>query len=185
MIVAAIKIFDVQRDTGTLGKALKPVFDQFGIPLAQSGRSEFRLEDKPWPAGNVERTSRQCFIHRRIGRSISRDPALFAQRLRKGFTDRDACIFGCMVLVDMEIADGFDRQIDQRMPGKLFKHMIKKADPCRNLVNPCSVKVEFDVDRRFIGLSTDGSRAHDARYNDPFPLRNVLTRAAPASTTRQ
>ena len=61
------------------------------------------------------------------------------------------------------------------MSRQLFDHVIEESDSGRNVVNPRSVEVEVNLDRRFMGLSTDPAGAHDARYNDPVPVRNVLT----------
>ena len=62
-----------------------------------------------------------------------------------------------------------------RMAGELFDHMIEKADPCGNRINPGPVEVEVHRDRRLVRLPADRSRAHEARYSDPLSARNVLT----------
>jgi hypothetical protein len=51
-----------------------------------------------------------------------------------------------VVLIDMKIADRLDPEIHKRVPGQLLKHVIKKADPGRNLINPGTIKVELNVD---------------------------------------
>ena len=77
------------------------MLDQLGIPFAETRVAKRYFPDKIGPPRNVERTSRQRLVHRRISRAITRDAALFTQRLQHRLANRDAGVFGGVMLVDI------------------------------------------------------------------------------------
>ena len=118
---------------------MEPMFDQLRIPFTQTRRAKFCLENKPRPPRNIERTARQRFIHRRIGMAIARNALFIAQRLQHSLANGNARIFSGVVLVDMQIADCFDLQVNQRMARELLQHMVQKANARRDLVKPRAI----------------------------------------------
>ena len=100
-------------DAGRGSEAVEPVLDQLGIPLAQPRHAERDFPDEIRPSRNIKRTTSQCLVHRRVGRSVTGDPALVAECLQHRLANGDAGVFGGMMLVDMEIADSFDLQVDE------------------------------------------------------------------------
>ncbi len=97
-------------------KTVEPVLDQLGIPFAQTRHRQRDFPDKIGPPRNIECAAGQRLVHRRISRAIARNPALIAQRLQHRLANRDAGVFGGVMLVDMQVANRLDLQVDQRMP---------------------------------------------------------------------
>ena len=155
----------MQGNASTRRKTVEPVFDQLGIPLTQTRHRKADLPHKIGPPRNIECATGQRLVHRRISRAIARNPALIAQRLQNRLANRDSGVFGGVMLVDMQVADGLHLQVDQRMARQLFEHMIKKADAGRNLINAGAVKIDFDINRRFVCLAADSPGAHGRRYS--------------------
>jgi hypothetical protein len=108
VIVRTIEIFDMQRNVGAGRKTVEPMLDQLGVPFAQTRHRQRDLPDKIGPPRNIERATRQRFVHRRVSRAITRDPALIAQCLQHRLANRDAGVFGGVMLVDMQVADRLD-----------------------------------------------------------------------------
>lgn len=58
VIVAAVNIFDMQRQTGMLRESAEPFLEEFGIHIAELVAVEFDLPDEIGAAGDVERDAR-------------------------------------------------------------------------------------------------------------------------------
>ena len=66
----------MQCDARAGREAVEPMFDQLGIPFAKPRHAKRHFPHKIRPTRNVERTARQGFVHRRIGRAITGNAAL-------------------------------------------------------------------------------------------------------------
>lgn len=165
MVVRTVEIFDMQRNACAGRKAVKPVLDQLGVPFAKPRHRQRDFPHKIGPPRNIERATRQRLVHWRISRTIARNPALIVQCLQHRLANRDSGVFGGVMLVDMQVADRFHLQIDQRVPRQLFEHMVEKTDAGRHLIYAGTVKIDFDINRRFVGLAADSPGAHGRRYS--------------------
>ena len=88
-----------------------------------SGISEMRLME------NAGRAVAQAIVQRWSARPVLvRDAAPVAERLGKGFAARDAAVFGGVVAIDVKVALGGERDVDQRVARQLLEHVIEKAD---------------------------------------------------------
>ena len=83
-------------------------------------------------------------------------PFLSPSALRHRLAEHDAGILGRVVLVDMQIALGLERNVDQRVAGELLDHVVEEADPGRDLVGPGPVEIDGGRDRGLLGLARDG-----------------------------
>jgi hypothetical protein len=113
MVVDAVQALDMQPQPGILCEGAKPFAEQFGIEIAELGPREVDLPDQPWPVRTVQRGAGQRLVHRDQRAAIARDALAVAQRLRYRLADGDAGILGGVVEIDMQVALGPDRQIDQ------------------------------------------------------------------------
>lgn len=164
MVVRTIEIFDMQRNARRRRKTVEPVLDQLGVPFTQTRHSKRHFPDKIGPPRNIERAAGQRLVHRRVSRSVARNPAFIAQCLQHRLANRDAGVFGGMMLVDMQVANCLDLQVNQRMAGQLLKHVVKKTDAGRHFINAGAVEIDLDIDRRFVRLAADSPGAHGRRY---------------------
>ena len=118
----------------------------------------------------------QRLIHRRIGGAVARYPALLAERLKQSLANRNPGVFGRVVLINVEVANRLHSEINERMARQLFEHMIEKADPGRDVIDPRPVEVERDIDRGFAGFARDGASAHGRRYSNRSRVRYMRAR---------
>ncbi len=113
MRVRAVEIFDMQRDPGVLRERVKELAEQLGVHLADLRDREFNPPDQIGPPGCIQRHARECLIHRQLGRTVAPDAAPIAQRLGQRLAQRDAAVLDRMMRVDMQIALGAQRDVDQ------------------------------------------------------------------------
>jgi hypothetical protein len=95
---------------------------------------------------------------------IARDALHIAQRLFHCLTQRDANILGGVVLVDMQIALGPDRQVDPRMPRQEIEHMVKEANSGRDRGRTSAVEVDRHLNVGFLGSPLHGGFTHCAPF---------------------
>jgi hypothetical protein len=88
------------------------------------------------------------------------------------------------MLVDMQVAYRLYVKVNQRMPGQLFEHMIKKADARVYFIYSTAIEVDLDINRRFVRLAADSPGAHGRRYSHVRAIgnRTVLILQASQST---
>ena len=67
VIVIAIEIFDVERDTGILREGLEPLFEEFSIHVAELGFGEVHLPDQIGALRDVDGNAGAGFVHRNDG----------------------------------------------------------------------------------------------------------------------
>jgi hypothetical protein len=74
-----------------------------------------------------------------------------------------------VVMIDVQITLGFDRDVDARMTRKQVEHMIEEADAGRNRSAACPIEIDFNLDVGFLGLALYGGPAHaDILYSRAF-----------------
>src|SRR3546814_18706487 len=94
VIVAAVEIFDVQRDPGGLGEAVEEMLHHLRVPFADALHGEIRLEHQPGTPGNVQRQAGQRLVHRGIDADVAGYAALVAQRqIGRGSCRERVCQF--------------------------------------------------------------------------------------------
>jgi len=161
---------------------MKPVFNQLGIPFAQAFLRELGLPHQIGPPRNIQRHPAQRFIHGRIGRAITPDAGLVAQRLGNRLPQRNRRILCRMVLIDMEIACHLHRHINQRMARKLLHHMIEKANPCGNLIGSRAIQIHRNCNASFRSVALYASGAF--RYVLIVSHARAIDPCAAISSTR-
>ena len=85
----------------------------------------------------------QRLIHRHYEVSRAIDAFAVAQRLGEQLADYDAYIFNGVVLVDIEIAFGLEREIEAAMLCEQLQHVIEEADPGRDFVLAFAFDLQF------------------------------------------
>src|SRR4249920_4237817 len=112
MVVGAIQHLGMKRYTGIHREGLKPLLHKLGVKGTDLVTHELGLEDQERSARNVDRDSRQCFVHWYLHVGISRNALHITEGLLDGLSERDANIFGSMVMIDVQVALGLDRDVD-------------------------------------------------------------------------
>ena len=144
VVILAIKRFDMQRDAGIHGESLKEFAHELRVESADPVRMEAGAEDEKGPARNVDGDTGQGLIHGQMYIRIAGDALHIANGLTESLTKRDADIFHRVVVINMQVALRFDRQINERVAGNLVEHMVKKAHPRRDVALACAVEIDLD-----------------------------------------
>ena len=74
------------------------------------------------------RDAGQRLVHRQQAIGVAGQPALVAERLSQRLAERDADVLDRVVIVDVQVALGAHRQVDQRMARELVEHVVEEAD---------------------------------------------------------
>ena len=88
-------------------------------------------------------------------------PSHVAERLLHRLAERDADILGGVVVVDVQVALGLDREVDARMTRQQVEHVVEEADPGRNRRRAGAVEIDRDLDVGFLGGAFDRAFAHE------------------------
>jgi hypothetical protein len=88
----------------------------------------------------------------------------------------------------VKIADCLHLDVDPRMPGQKFEHMIEEANSGRDTGHARSVEVDPNLDVGLLGLALDSGAAHEkASLNqsltDTWPKTRPFYQAGPAFAT--
>ena len=160
MVVAAIERGDVQRHGGVHGEGLEPFLHQLGVESSHFVAHEFDVEHQERPAGNVDGDPGQRLVHRHVHVGVTGDTLHVAERLPHRLAERDTDILGGVVVVDVQVALGLDRDVEARMPGQEVKHVIEETDTGRDRRTAAAVEIDGDLDVGFLGGTFDGRLAH-------------------------
>ena len=91
---------------------------------------------------------------------VTGDALHVAECLLHRSPERDADVLGGVVVIDMQIALGLDRNVDARMPRQQVQHVIEEADAGRDRRTALPVEIDLDLDVGFLGLALHGAYAH-------------------------
>jgi len=162
MGIPALQVVDVQGHAGMIDQALEKFGEQLGIEAAQAGASEFHCHEEAGTAGQVDHHPGQGLVQGHIGVAVTAQPLLVAPGLGQGLAQGDADIFDRVVGIDMQIALGFDIQVDQAVPGDLVEHVIKKVHAGGEPALTAAIQIEPDRDPGFQGVTGNFDLPHEA-----------------------
>jgi hypothetical protein len=70
-----------------------------------------------------------------------------------------------MMEIDVQVALGFQRNVDQRVACELLQHVIEKADAGRDLIRARAVEIDGRLDLGLLGGAIDGGLSlHESHY---------------------
>ncbi len=130
----------MQRRPRRLGKGGEPFLEKLCIEIPQLRAGEIHLPHQIGTARQINGDAGQRFIHRDIGMTIALNPLAIAQGLDQGFTNHIAGIFGRVVVINVQIPLGPQRQVNQTVLGQLLQHMIQEPN------TGCDVIAPFPID---------------------------------------
>ena len=148
--VAAVVHEDVQVAQRVGGEGLPEFFDQFAVEVADLGRREIGAEDADRePAAQIDRHRGQRLFHRQREVAVAADAGLVAQRLLERLAEADADVFDRVVLVDVQVALGANREVDRGVLGQQRQHVVEKADAGGDIGLARAIQVERELNVRF------------------------------------
>jgi hypothetical protein len=99
------------------------------------------------------------FFHRQRDAAVTDDPLLVSQRLGQRLAETDAGVLDRVVMIDVNVADRFDGQIEQRMLGQQSQHVIEEADTGVDVRLAAAVEIERQINGRLGRLPMNGGAA--------------------------
>lgn len=135
------------------------ILDQLRVELADLGVAERRLEHEIISPAQIERARDKRLVHRQREVAVARDARFVAQGLLECLADRDARVFDGVVIIDMQVAIGFDREVERAVLGEERQHVVKEPNARFDLALAAAVEVERDANLGFAGVALDRSGA--------------------------
>ena len=80
-------------------------------------------------------------------------PALSPSACLQRLAEHDADVFDRVMLIDVQVADRFDRQVDRRVPRQQRQHVIEEPDAGRQLGNARAIEIDFQLDVGLVRLA--------------------------------
>jgi hypothetical protein len=155
MAIAAIMHDDVQIALGVRRKGLPEIGNKLGIELADFLCGELGLKNEKRTAAEIERNGRKRFVHRERKMSITTDAAFIAQRIAHGLAQANADVLDRVVLIDIQIANGVEREIERGVFGQKREHVVEKPDAGGDLRRSAAVEVQFELNVGFSRFTND------------------------------
>ena len=78
--------------------------------------------------GHVDDALRDGLVERHEGVAVAADAGLVAERLAQRLADADRGVLDGVVGVDVQVALGADREVDQRVTAERGEHVVVEAD---------------------------------------------------------
>ena len=144
---------------GAHGEAIEEIVHELGLEIPDHLDGELQLHHGVRAAAQVHRGHRQRFVHRHHEVAGAVDALLVSQRRCHGFAEDDADVFHGVVLVHIQIAGGFQLQVEPAVPGEQLQHVVEEPDAGPHLVLPLAVHDEPALDLGFRGPPVEAGLA--------------------------
>lgn len=150
---APVQNFQMNVGARGLRKALKEILGQLGLKSSDQPRCKFRVADAIWPSAQIDSRRGQRFIHWHQKISGTQDAALVTERLYGSFAESDPHIFNGVMLIDVEVTCGFEREIERSVPCDKIEHVIEKSNSGGDARLAFAIKIETHADIRLVCLA--------------------------------
>lgn len=128
VVVRTTDAVDVQCYTRALGKTLKAVGNHLCAKVANLLALEAKVDHAEWPVGQVNDRAAESLVERRIGVAEAGEAGGCAEGLGEsvpqGYTD----VFGCVMVVDVQVSLAGDGQAPAGVFGEGVEHVVEKAN---------------------------------------------------------
>ena len=95
--------------------------------------------------------------------AIAAQALLVAERLGNGLAERDADVFHGVVGIDVQVALGFDFEVDRTVAGDLVEHVVEEGNTSGKAANTGAIKVNFHRDLGLQRIARDFGLSHGFR----------------------
>jgi hypothetical protein len=143
---------------GSARETLEEVGHQLSLKISNESRTHLRIDSKGGPSTQINGGDSQRFIHWHEEVSGAQDTAFVAKSAIESFSQGDAHIFDCVMLIDIQVAIAFQLQIEGAMTRKQLKHVIEETDARADLVPAATLDRKLEGDARLRCVSLELSR---------------------------
>ena len=120
--------------------------------------------DQRRAAAEVDGDDGEGFVHGQDEVAGAVDAFAVAEGFGEELAEDDADVFDGVVLVDVEIAIGFELEVEAAVFGEELQHVVEEADAGGDLVAAAAFDVERAGDLRFFGVSVQRGGAEARRF---------------------
>ena len=115
------------------------------------------------PAAEIDGHDGQRLVHRHHEVAGAVDALAVAERLQHGFAEHDADVLDGVVLIDVEVAVGLQRQVEAAVPGEQLQHVVEEADAGGDVVAALAVDRQAAADVGLLRAAVERRAAARAR----------------------
>ena len=153
--VDAAQIVDMQCHFRVIDEAAKKFTEQIDIERTDLRAGKRHMQFETGATGEIDDDTRQRLIERHIGVAVTGHALLVADGFIDSLTERDADILDRVVCIDMQVAPGFDIDIDQAVAGDLIDHVIEERYAGVETRFAAAVEIDGDGDLRLQRVTGD------------------------------
>ena len=118
----------MERAAGGPRERLERVLDELERQRADPLAAERQVDDGVRAAADVHDGGRERLVHRDRAVTEALDPGSVAERLGEGGAQDERDVLGRVVLVDLQVAVGAHREIEQAVVGERSEQVVVEAD---------------------------------------------------------
>lgn len=136
-------------------ECLPKVFDEFAVEFTDLLSRHGGLKDQVTSAAEVDGDGSEGFFHGQHDMTVTSDPRFSAEAIPEGLAEADTDIFGGVVSIDVDITDGFNLEIDERMFCEEDQHVVEESDTGLDVILTGAIEVQTQGDLCFCGCSVE------------------------------
>src|SRR5208282_3238603 len=125
---AAVENAQVHVGASGLRKALKKVFHQFRLKIADAFCGEFCLDNAETAATEIDGGGRKGFVHGHQEIAGAENAFLVAKRGVDSFAEGNAHVFDGVMLIHVQVALGGEAEIEAAVTRDEVEHVIKEGN---------------------------------------------------------
>ncbi len=114
-------------------------------------------------AADIDHGRAQRLVQRHHRLAEAPDARAVAERLAKGAAEHDPDVLDGVMLVDMEIAAGLNRKVEEAVTGEALEHVVKEGHAGVDRAASRAVELERNLDFGLARLALDLGRARGGR----------------------
>jgi hypothetical protein len=144
-----------------IDESIKEIVNELGLQTAHQAHLDKILIDERGAATKVDGNKSQGFIHRQNEVAGAVNALAIAEGFREELPEHDAGVFDRVVLIDVEVAAGLEREIEAAVLREQLEHMVEKANARRYIVATASFELERALDLGLFGVPGYGGGSHE------------------------
>ena len=134
-----------------------PTDDRGDLPVGLAGVHEVGT------SGDVDDGLGERLVQRDEGVAVAADADLVAERFAQCLAEADRGVLDGVVRVDVDVALGTNREVDQRVARERGEHVVVETDTGGDVADAGTVEIQLDDDMRLGGLSLDAGSTTSSR----------------------
>ena len=142
------------------------------------------LIDESGAAAEIDGDEGEGFVHGEDEVAGAIDALAIAQRFGEQLAQHDAYVFHGVVLIDVEIAIGFEGEVEASVFGEQLQHVVEETDAGGDVVAAAAFDFQGAGDARFFGVALDVGGSHAANTSGRTLMSSMMAQA-PSSWKRK